>query len=170
LATAPLTSALAADILPFDEAASDTRNDLRYFHKDRDGRLVNGGALAFQTFAHARLSRLVKVKLSSTFPPLAAMNFDFFWGGRTAMTTDRLPRPHRTSDGLVSWIGCNGRGLALAMGMGHVVRDAVCGALDAELALTPCPLARVPMHWLVKRTARLALLHYRRRDRWEFAS
>jgi len=169
LATAPLTSALAAGILPFNEAASDTRNDLRYFHKDRDGRLVTGGALAVQTFAYPRLSRLVYAKLSSTFPSLATMNFDFFWGGRIAMTTDRLPRLHRTPDGLVSWIGCNGRGLALAMGMGGVVRDAVSGALDAELALPPCPLARVPMQWFLKRTARLALLHYRRRDHREIA-
>jgi glycine/D-amino acid oxidase-like deaminating enzyme len=170
LATAPLASAFAAGILPFDEAASDTRNDLRYFHKDRDGRLVTGGALAVQTFAHPRLSRLVRAKLSCMFPSLETMNFDFFWGGRIAMTTDRLPRLHRTPDGLVSWIGCNGRGLALAMGMGEVVRDAVSGASDAELALTPCPLARVPMHWFVKRTARLALLQYRRRDRRETAS
>jgi hypothetical protein len=35
------------------------------------------------------------------------------WGGRIAVTTDRLPRLHRTPDGLVSSIGCNGQGLAL---------------------------------------------------------
>ena len=167
LATDVLPSALAARILPGNEAASDTRNDLRYFHKDREGRLVTGGALAIQALACPRLERTVRARLAELFPELAATTFPFFWGGRIAMTTDRLPRLHRTREGLIGWIGCNGRGLALAMGMGPVLRDAVLGARDEELALTPTPLAPIPLHPLVRRTARLALIHYRRKDRAE---
>ena len=164
LATAPLPPDLVARILPSNEAASDTRNDLRYFHKDRDGRLISGGALAIQAFAGRRLPKAVRRKLAATFPELAGIAFPFLWSGRIAMTTDRLPRLHRRQDGLVGWIGCNGRGLALAMGMGAVIRDAVLDVPDDALALAPRPLEQVPMHWLVRRTARLALLHYRRKD------
>jgi glycine/D-amino acid oxidase-like deaminating enzyme len=167
LATAPLPEEIAARILPLNEAASDTRNDLRYFHKDRENRLVTGGALAIQAIARPRLERAVRSKLAATFDGLEHVAFPFFWGGRIAMTTDRLPRLHRTQDGLVGWIGCNGRGLALAMGMGAVMRDAVLGVSDAELALAPSVPRAVPMHWLVRRTARLALVHYRRKDRAE---
>ncbi len=169
LATAPLRPALAERILPFDEAASDTRNDLRYFHKDRDLRLITGGALAVQARARPRLTRLADARLRAIFPELGGIDFPFFWGGRIAMTTDRLPHLHRTPDGLVGWTGCNGRGLALAMGMGAVMRDAVLGVPDADLALAPTGLRRVPLHWLVRRTARLALVHYRRKDRTEIA-
>ena len=35
---------LADKILPNDEASSDTRMDLCYFRKDREGRLVSGGS------------------------------------------------------------------------------------------------------------------------------
>ncbi len=167
LATVPLPPELLSRILPFDEAVSDTRNDLRYFHKDRDGRLISGGALAVQLLAGARLPALVRARLAATFPHLAGIAFAAFWSGRIAMTTDRLPRLHRTQDGLVSWIGCNGRGLALAMGMGAVMRDAAMGAPDADLALAPTVAHPIPLHGLVRRTARLALPLYRRRDRRE---
>ncbi len=167
LATDVLAPTVAARILPGNEAASDTRNDLRYFHKDREGRLVTGGALAIQAVARPRLERAVRARLAELFPELAGADFPFFWGGRIAMTTDRLPRLHRTPDGLIGWIGCNGRGLALAMGMGAVLRDAVLGARDEDLALAPAPLTPVPLHPLVRRTARLALIHYRRKDRTE---
>ena len=166
LATDPL-GAFREAILPGDEACSDTRNDLRYFRKDREGRLITGGALAVQVDVRPRLTRMVARKVAETFPALSGRTFPDFWGGRIAMTTNRLPRLHRSPDGLIGWIGCNGRGLALAVGMGAVVRDAVLGCSDAELALPPTEFARVPMHWLVRRTARLALLHYRRKDRRE---
>ncbi len=167
LATERLPPDLAARILPLHEAASDTRNDLRYFRKDREDRLITGGALMFQAMARTRLTQAVRGKLGEIFPALAGVEFPFFWGGRIAMTTDRLPHLHRTADGLIGWIGCNGRGLALAMGMGAVMRDAVLDVPDAALALSPRPLVRVPMHGLVRRTARLALIYYRRKDRTE---
>jgi glycine/D-amino acid oxidase-like deaminating enzyme len=164
LATEPLPEKVRTRILPGDEACSDTRNDLLYFRKDREGRLVTGGALALQFFARPRLKSLVGHKLAATFPWAGQMKMPFYWGGRIAMTTDRLPRLHRRADGLVSWIGCNGRGLALAMGMGAVIRDAVLDKPKDELALIPSAISPLPFHGLVRRTARLALLHYRRRD------
>ncbi|MBO1074583.1 NAD(P)/FAD-dependent oxidoreductase [Roseomonas marmotae] len=166
LATDPLGED-GEGVLPWNEACSDTRNDLRYFRRDREGRLVTGGALAVQVDVRRRLTRLVAGRLAETFPALAGRALPWFWGGRIAMTTDRLPRLHRSPDGLVAWIGCNGRGLALCTGMGAVVRDAVLDRPEAELALPVTPFRPVPFHPLVRRTARLALLHYRRRDRRE---
>lgn len=166
LATEPLDDA-GDGILPQNEACSDTRNDLRYFRKDREGRLITGGALAIQLDVRRRLTRLTGQKLAETFPALTGRPLPFFWGGRIAMTTDRLPRLHRSPDGLVAWMGCNGRGLALCTGMGAVVRDAVLERPDAELALPVTPFRPVPFHPVVRRTARLALLHYRRKDRQE---
>lgn len=166
-ATPPLDDHQRAAILPRNEACSDTRNDLRYFRKDRDGRLITGGALAVQVLARRRLEGVVAKRVAATFPSLGSPALPFFWGGRIAMTLDRLPRLHRSPDGLVSWIGCNGRGLALSVGMGAVVRDAVLGVPDAALALAPTPFRPVPFHALVRRTARLALLYYRHKDTQE---
>ncbi|SFC56656.1 Glycine/D-amino acid oxidase [Bosea sp. CRIB-10] len=162
-ATHPL-GPLADTILPNDEASSDTRMDLRYFRKDRDGRLVSGGALAIQIGAARRLPALVAERLAEMFPLLPAAPMQHFWGGRIAMTTDRLPHLHRREDGLCAWIGCNGRGLALACAMGPVLADAVEGVPDDELALRPTKPATIPFHAIVARFARLILVWYRIKD------
>ncbi|MFK3777515.1 NAD(P)/FAD-dependent oxidoreductase [Agrobacterium sp. NPDC089420] len=162
-ATRPLGS-LAQDILPGDEASSDTRMDLRYFRKDREGRLVSGGALAIQVAASMRLPAMVDRRLRALFPALPHGAFDTFWGGRIAMTVDRLPRLHRRADGLYTWIGCNGRGLALACAMAPVLADAISGVPDDEMALRPVPVPSVPFHPFVCRTARLILPWMRWQD------
>lgn len=162
-ATAPL-GPLAATVLPGDEAFSDTRQDLRYMRKDRDGRIVSGAALAIQTGAAIRQPRLVSHRLGQLRPDLGAVAIQDFWGGRIAMTIDRLPRLHRTPDGLATWIGCNGRGLALACAMAEVLADAVCDVPDDSLALRPTPLAPVPFHPVVSRTARMILPWLRWQD------
>lgn len=166
-ATAPL-GALTARIVPGDEAVSDTRLDLRYLRKDRDGRLVSGGALAVQAGASRRLPRLIGNRLAETFPDLSPLPpIEWFWGGRIAMTVDRLPRLHRRADGLSAWIGCNGRGLALCCAMAPVLADAVCDVPDAELVLPPGPLRPVPFYPVVARTARFILPWYRLKDSCE---
>lgn len=162
-ATHPL-GPLAEAILPGDEASSDTRMDLRYFRKDREGRLVSGGALAIQTGAARRLPALVAKRLGELFPRLQAVPMQHFWGGRIAMTTDRLPHLHRREDGLCAWIGCNGRGLALACAMGPVLADAVEGVPGEQLAVQPTEPQPVPFHAIVARFARLVLLWYRIKD------
>ncbi|MGK6317266.1 NAD(P)/FAD-dependent oxidoreductase [Neorhizobium sp. DT-125] len=162
-ATDPL-GALADTILPNGEASSDTRMDLRYFRKDREGRLVSGGALAIQAAAGRRLPKMVGRRLKEMFPTLPDNPMTSFWGGRIAMTTDRLPRLHRCADGIYAWIGCNGRGLALACAMAPVLADAIEGVADEELALRPSPLPQVPFHGFVSRTARLILPWYRIKD------
>jgi glycine/D-amino acid oxidase-like deaminating enzyme len=155
---------LVHTILPGNEASSDTRFDLRYFRKDREGRLVSGGALAIQAGAAYRLPTMVDRRLRELFPCLPRNTVKTFWGGRIAMTVDRLPHLHRREDGLYSWIGCNGRGLALACAMADVIADAVCGVADNQLALRPTPVSQVAFHPIVSRTARFILPYLRWQD------
>ena len=162
-ATEPLGD-LANTILPGNEASSDTRFDLRYFRKDREGRLVSGGALAIQAGAPYRLPAMVEGRLRELFPDLPSETVKTFWGGRIAMTVDRLPHLHKRDDGLYSWIGCNGRGLALSCAMADVVADAVCGVADDQLALRPTPVPQVAFHPIVSRTARFILPYLRWQD------
>lgn len=162
-ATEPLGD-LANTILPGNEASSDTRFDLRYFRKDREGRLVSGGALAIQAGAPYRLPAMVEARLRELFPDLPSGTVKTFWGGRIAMTVDRLPHLHKRDDGLYSWIGCNGRGLALSCAMADVVADAVCGLANDQLALRPTPVPQVAFHPIVSRTARFILPYLRWQD------
>jgi glycine/D-amino acid oxidase-like deaminating enzyme len=166
VATEPLGSD-GASILPGNEAASDTRMDLRYFRRDREGRIVSGGALALQVLGQQRVTRLVLERLRVTFPQVSLMQAQYVWSGRIAMTPERLPRLHRRDDGLLAWIGCNGRGLALAMAMGQVMAEAARDAPASELPLPLTTPKAIPLSPLVNRTARLMLPYYRMKDRRE---
>ncbi|MFC7399970.1 NAD(P)/FAD-dependent oxidoreductase [Chelatococcus sp. GCM10030263] len=169
VATEPLGSD-GASILSGNEAASDTRMDLRYFRRDREGRIVSGGALALQVLGQQRVTRLVLERLRVTFPQVGLMQAQYVWSGRIAMTPERLPRLHRRDDGLLAWIGCNGRGLALAMAMGQVMADAVRGAPATDLPLPLTEPKGIPLSPLVNRTARLILPYYRMKDRREVSA
>jgi glycine/D-amino acid oxidase-like deaminating enzyme len=80
------------------------------------------------------------------------------------MTGDGLPHVHRLADGVYAWLGCNGRGVALATALGSSLADAVRGVPEDSLPVPFVPLAPIAAHGLAERLARFALLAYRWRD------
>jgi glycine/D-amino acid oxidase-like deaminating enzyme len=164
MATEPLSKALRQTILPTDSALSDTHGDLYFCRYDGRGRLVTGGALVFDAGYEDRLKRLIGARLQTLFPQLGEVRFDYIWQGDIGMTADGLPHVHRLADGVYAWVGCNGRGVALATALGGVLADAARGVPASGLPVPFVPLAPIAAHALVKRLARLMLLVYRWRD------
>lgn len=167
MATRPIPPALRAGILPTDVAMSDTHNDLHFAHWDAEGRLVTGGALVIPLgYAH-RLRTRISDRWLRVYPQLAALGtlqFDHVWHGYFASTPDRIPRFHRLADGVVTWLGCNGRGVALGTALGPVLADAALGRAEA-LARLPFEAPRpVAAQAVVKRLAMAAMLYYRWMD------
>jgi glycine/D-amino acid oxidase-like deaminating enzyme len=164
MATRPLSDNLRKAILPADHAMSDTRGDLHFCHFDRDGRLVTGGALLIPDDDGKRIKAHIGERLAWLFPELGTPDFDHVWHGQIAMTPDRLPHLHELAPGLWSWLGCNGRGVALATAMGPVLTDAIKGVPHGRLAMAPTPLRPIQAHALLAALARGMLLLYRWRD------
>jgi glycine/D-amino acid oxidase-like deaminating enzyme len=164
MATQILPPEIRATILPQDHAMSDTHGDLHFARFDAKGRLVTGGSLIIPFGFDARLRRRIGARLHKLFPQLDALGqvrFDHVWHGNFAATPDKLPRFHRLDEGLYSWMGCNGRGVALATALGPILVEAALGA-DVPLPLEqPRPITA---HALVKRLAITAMLYYRWRD------
>lgn len=91
------------------------------------------------------------------------------WSGYLGMTPDRLPHVHNFGRDAWTWIGCNGRGVALSVALGREIACAVSGAPVASLALplsNPMPL---PFHNLTCRIAPFYLAWLQRQDRQELA-
>jgi glycine/D-amino acid oxidase-like deaminating enzyme len=161
MATQVLPEDLRATILPHNHALSDTHGDLHFARLDASGRLVSGGALIIPTDFDNRLRQRIGARLLKLFPQLATLGelkFDYVWHGDFAATTDKLPRFHRLDDGLYTWIGCNGRGVALATALGPQLVDA---ALGVDVALPFEAMRPIPAHAVVKRVAMAAILYYR---------
>jgi glycine/D-amino acid oxidase-like deaminating enzyme len=166
LATQPLPAELRATILPQNHAMSDTHGDLHLGRFDETGRLITGGALIVPFGYEQRLRKRLQDRLKRMFPQLRdfPLEFDYVWHGNFAVTPDGIPRFVKLGDGLYTWLGCNGRGVALSTALGPVLVDAIF-ADDLSTSVLPFERMRcLSAHALVKRTAIAAMLLYRWRD------
>ncbi|ROQ01236.1 glycine/D-amino acid oxidase-like deaminating enzyme [Stella humosa] len=148
VATTPLSPADRARVLPGRHAASDTREVLRYFRLDRDGRLVIGGKGRLGGPRGPGSFGLQRRMVRRLYPWLAEQPIAHCWGGQVAITPDRLPRVHELAPGLLAAIGCNGKGVALCSALGAPLAEALTGRPLGELPLALAPVRPIPFHAL----------------------
>ena len=139
MATDRLPDAARARVLPGGEAFSDTRNNLLAGRWDGQGRLVIGGMASVQAGAIDRLPRRAASRVQAVFPSLGAVAFTSAWRGRAALTGDFLPRLFQVADGWLAPVGCNGRGVALASGLGEALARFL---VTNDAAALPLPICR----------------------------
>ncbi len=165
LATDPMTDAQAMRILPTNAAVSDTRGDLHFFRKDSENRLITGSALMFKTMAESRLRKRIAARLTNAFPQLENPKFSHIWCGYVGITTDFFPRFHQLGPDYIGFTGYNGRGLALTIGLGIQLAEALLGAKQSDLAIPLSKPRTIALHGVVKHLAPGALAKYRYRDK-----
>ncbi len=164
IATRPLPPELDARLMPSGIVASDTRNLLAYFRKDRDGRLLMGGRGTFTDPGAARDFRHIHRMLAASFPEAAEQQIDFRWFGRVAITQDFLPHLHVPEDGLTILAGCQGRGMALQSKMGEWIADHIRTGDASSLPIPVVPVRAIPFHELRRLYVSAMLLYYKVRD------
>jgi glycine/D-amino acid oxidase-like deaminating enzyme len=166
MATTPLPPEVRRRILPRNHAMSDTHGDLYFCHWDGEGRLVTGGALVLHHDYQRRLAQRIGERMTMLFPALreAPLRFEHVWHGYIGVSQDALPHVHKLAEGVYSWAGDNGRGVALAVALGGVLADAARGVPESALPLPFMPVRPIPLHAIGAKIAPLALLGYRWRD------
>ncbi len=164
MATAPVTPNLRATVIPRDQAVSDTRNDLHFYRYDDGGRIVTGGAQMLSFGWQERIRHRIGARVGRVFPQLGTPEFESIWWGYVGITEDRLPHVHELAPGVLAWIGCNGRGIALATAIGREMAAVCAGMSLADSALPVTPLRPIAMHGVAARVAPLALAYYRGLD------
>src|SRR5262249_22965351 len=70
--------------------------------------------------------------------------WEFVWGGKVALTLDHLPHLHELAPGVLTALGYNGRGVAMATLMGKLLADRLQGRSDGVFPATP--LRPIPFH------------------------
>ncbi len=168
MATAPLPDAVRETVLPEIAACSDTQGDLHFFRLTADGRLVTGGGLVFHYDYAQRLRRRIGERVARVFPQVGAPKFDSIWHGSVGVTLDARPHAHELAPGVLAWLGCNGRGIALATSVGAQFARACLGTPLAQLPLPFSPVSPVAGHAIGRRIRSIALAYYRYRDKQEF--
>lgn len=167
MSTEPLSDIVRATLLPGRQAVSDTRGDLRFFRYDARNRLITGGAIVGGGDVHARIARKVADNLADSFPQLAPPKMTHVWFGYLAMNWDRFPRVHQLGPNGWTWIGCNGRGVALGNALGREIARAVDGEDVRGLALPVTEPHPFPFHAIARRVAPLYMTWLQRNDRKE---
>lgn len=138
LATAPLPDDVARTILPNREGAWDTREVLTSFRMDRRNRLVFGSVGALRHGGQAIHRAWARRALKRTFPQIGRVEFEAEWYGTIGMTSDNLPRFHQLAEGVVTFCGYNGRGIAPGTAFGRCLAGWLTGG-NTELPLQPTP-------------------------------
>jgi glycine/D-amino acid oxidase-like deaminating enzyme len=145
IATAPLSEADAAEVLPRGRVAFDSKHFLYYFRVTSDRRLLFGGRAEFSrpdAQSTERAAAILRRGLSEIFPQLAQIAIEYAWCGTVAFTRDQLPHAGKL-DGQYFSGGYCGHGVAMATHLGELIARRIAGEpLDHPLfddRLPPIP-------------------------------
>ena len=166
-ATAPLSIEQAATILPKRHTFADTRRVIFYFRKTADNRLVFGSAGSHPDNPGSADKRRIMSGLRTVYPQFPDLDIDYLWSGRIAITMDHLPHVHELAPGLITGLGCNGRGVAMATAMGKELSSWVLSRRAEDLAIPVTPLRTIPFHRFHRIGVRTAVWWHTLRDRIE---
>ena len=143
IATEPLPADLAAALAPTGRAYFDTKNFLNYWHVSADRRMVFGGRVSFWPTNTDRTAAALHRRLLELHPELAGYRVEFSWGGKVALTMDRMP--HVGRKGPIAWaLGYCGTGVALSAWLGRRMGEWLGGGEAPALARLRFPIVPAP--------------------------
>jgi glycine/D-amino acid oxidase-like deaminating enzyme len=169
IASKPLSENLRASIMPAKAVLSDTRKLANYYRVDAEGRLIMGGRGPLGDDPEPSTLVALERAARERFPMLADVEWEHAWAGRIDMTLDQMPHLCVLAPGVTSFLGLNGRGIALTTTFGAVLANRLTGGRDVALHWPESKLATVPFHALRAPGLRVAVAWYRLRDALGYA-
>ena len=144
IATEPLGADRAKALIANDAAVADSKYVIDYYRLSADGRLLFGGGESYRMDFPADITGLVRPCMLRVFPQLADVGIDYAWGGKLAITMNRLPAFGRLDGDILYAQGFSGQGVALTTLAGKVIAEAVAGQAERFDVLAAIPTPRFP--------------------------
>ncbi|MFG6159852.1 NAD(P)/FAD-dependent oxidoreductase [Halomonas sp. 1390] len=160
IATAPLTEAQAAQVLPKNDALSDANFVLDYYRLSADRRLIFGGEVSYDGREPRNLTTRMDDKIARIFPVLEGVPIEYRWGGDVAITLDRAPDFGRLGRNVYYAQGYSGHGMALAGLAGQLLAEAIAGQRERFDAFAAMPHRRFPGGRLLRKPLLVLATHY----------
>lgn len=165
IATEPLGEERVTALLPTNAAISDMNFTLNYYRRSSDHRLLFGGGVSYSGLDMPRVRHSMRAKMLGVFPELRDVQVEYFWGGRVAITVNRMPQFGRLSPTALFAHGYSGHGVALAGMGGRLIAEAVRGTAERFDVFTRIPHTAFPGGQRLRTPALvLAMLWFRLRD------
>ena len=153
--------------LPEGQAVSDSRRILVYYRLSPDGRLVLGGRGRMALPKNADDWAHLQHAMLRLYPALAGVPIEQRWFGRVAMTPDHLPHIHQPEKGLVTAVGCQGRGVGLMTALGTRIAGYLASGDAGLLPFPVSPIRPIPFHSLRQIGVAATIAWYRTLDALE---
>jgi glycine/D-amino acid oxidase-like deaminating enzyme len=145
-ATAPLSAAQRASILPEGGAFTDKQPYLFTGRYDSEARLIS----AFPDFSINRRQKCLygeaKRRLVQYFPVLETVSIDYLWHGTAWINPSLLPKIYGLEEGVFAIQACNGRGLAINAVLGKEMASALIHENESLLSVKPEPPISIRAH------------------------
>lgn len=166
LATEPLGEAGARALIRDGVAVCDSKFVVNYYRCSADHRLLFGGGEVYTRRDPHDIKRFVRRHMLAVYPQLAGTRIDFGWGGRLAITLNRLPHLGRLGPDLFFAQGYSGQGVALAGLAGKLMAETIAGTAERFDLFARIPHRKFPGGRLLRHPAQiLGMLLYSLRDR-----
>jgi glycine/D-amino acid oxidase-like deaminating enzyme len=164
-ATAPLPEEVARQIMPTRSVLYESGHITVYYRIDASNRLLIGGRGPMRWISDANAVGYLMRYAMRLWPAVKGIIWTHGWNSRLAMTADHYPHVHEPAPGLLAYLGCNGRGVALATAMGQQLAKRLIGGEAARIDLPITAIRPIRFHAAWPVAVRSAVLLGRVRDR-----
>jgi gamma-glutamylputrescine oxidase len=166
IATKPLGEARARALIPGGHAVCDTKFVVDYYRLSTDHRLLFGGGETYSGRERSDIRSFVRPYMLRVFPQLADAGIDYGWGGKLAITLNRLPHFGRLGGNVYFAQGFSGHGVALTSLAGKLIAEAISGDSARFDMFVRIPHRDFPGGTLLRKPGLVAgMLYYSLRDR-----
>jgi glycine/D-amino acid oxidase-like deaminating enzyme len=164
-ATEPLPDDVARQIMPTRSVLYESGHITVYYRIDPSNRLLMGGRGPMQWIRDPSAVAYLMRYAARLWPSLRDVSWTHGWNSRLAMTADHYPHVHEPGPGALVYLGCNGRGVALATAMGQQLARRLIGGETAEIDMPITRLRPIRFHALWPVAVKSVVLYGRIRDR-----
>ncbi|THD73222.1 MAG: FAD-binding oxidoreductase [Bradyrhizobium sp.] len=163
-ATERLPDSIARQILPTRSVLYESGHITVYYRVDASNRLLMGGRGPMQWIRDPSAVAYLMRYAIRLWPALRGISWTHGWNSRLAMTADHYPHVHEPGPGALVYLGCNGRGVALATAMGQQLAKRLIGGETAEIDMPITGLRPIRFHALWPVAVKSVVLYGRIRD------
>ena len=165
IATEPLNSDLAQEILPKDQSVHDTNTFLAYYRLSADNRLLYGGECNYSGRDPKSIKATMLPHMIEAFPKLKDVTIDYEWGGMIGITISRSPHVGCINGNIYYAEGYCGHGINASHILSEILSDAIAGQLERFDLFDKAKQYRLPVpRWAGNQMLALGMLYYRIKD------
>lgn len=167
-ATEPLPDDVARAIMPTRSVLYESGHITVYYRVDSSNRLLMGGRGPMHWISDPSAVAYLMRYAARLWPALRGVRWTHGWNSRLAMTADHWPHVHEPAPGVLVYLGCNGRGVALATAMGAQLARRLTEGEAGEIDMPITTLKPIRFHAFWPVAVKSVVLYGRIRDRLGF--